>query len=78
MQVLYVCCLQTKLGKSNAVCNMGLLYNERTALKEYQCQLSDPSIAKIIGPWLPISCTTGGADGSTSSSSKSIMAGKDR
>jgi hypothetical protein len=54
-------CLQAKLSKSNAVCTTGLLYNERSTEKSYACTLSDPSIARLIGPVLPINCKTAAA-----------------
>lgn len=37
-------------------CYVVLLQN-----KFYSCALSDPNLAKLVGPVLPISCTTGGS-----------------
>ncbi|KAF8061171.1 ABCG2 [Scenedesmus sp. PABB004] len=54
---------QTKLSKPNGVCSTGLTYNERSAQKFYACSLTDTSIARIIGPVLPLTCTTGGGAG---------------
>lgn len=73
--VVVVISPQAKLSKSDAICNTGLLYNERSAQKEYQCTLSDPNIARIIGPVLPITCKTSGSNGAQTTSS-SALAGR--
>ncbi|WIA23677.1 hypothetical protein OEZ85_000376 [Tetradesmus obliquus] len=52
---------QAKLSKSNAICTTGLLWNERSREKSYACTLSDPGIARLIGPVLPINCKTAAA-----------------
>jgi hypothetical protein len=45
------------------VCSTGMLFNERSQSKFYSCQLTDPGVAKIVGPVLPLHCTTGGQKG---------------
>jgi hypothetical protein len=54
---------QAQLSKRSAICSTGLLFNERSRTKSYSCQLSDPGIATVVGPVLPIICNTTGQAG---------------